>query len=354
MLHPRLSFVLACLLALLAANCAGTEDAGPGDPALGRGASAIIGGVAANQSQIYSVVALTDATEGLVGCSGILLAPTVVVTAAHCVYPNDDPSQPMLAPSALFVVAGGLDPEPNPPTQPPAVPQPQSGEQLPVANIIANAYTTSAPLEDGGLSQENDIAILLLSKPATLVTPIPTLPFAQFDSSLTQGMPMTINGYGIHDLNTQFKGVLYIAQAPYQFHNPTELLVGGPGSPDSCTDDSGGPAYVSIGGTMYVAGVLSRSAVIPAACGQGSVYTILSAYDSWLSANSNGAYSPSGNGAGGTTSGGGTASPTGPGGCACKVGESPINSLSGVWMSLGLMLLAAMRRRSRVDLAVRP
>lgn len=254
--------------------------------------------------------------------SGTLITPTVVVTAAHVLYENVDTNRRQ--PFELVVVAGALDAQ-----------APASGQQVSVAKAVPHEnFTISSPLDKNGLSQENDIGVIVLQQPITSLAVVPTLPYAKFGSDLTKGTPMTIEGYGINDVDSGAKSVLFTAQTPYQLNNGSEFLVGGSGKPDTCNDDSGGPAYVTIGGTMYVAGIVSRAAVLDLngglTCGQGGVYTILDNYDGWIAANSGDASSPV----------------SALAGCSCKVEQSPTTSALGLSLAFGVAVLAARRRRS--------
>jgi len=56
---------------------------------LGEVASPVIGGTAATKNEIFSAVALLAPGDPDYVCSGILIAPSVVVTAAHCIYKDE-------------------------------------------------------------------------------------------------------------------------------------------------------------------------------------------------------------------------------------------------------------------------
>jgi hypothetical protein len=130
-----------------------------------------------------------------------------------------------------------------------------------------------------------------LQTPITVQAPARVLAEPVFDAHLAPGTPIVVTGFGVHDLATQAAGQLYIAETPYVRRVPTEFFAGGVNTPDSCNGDSGGPAYVMIGGEAVLVGATSRATSIATApCGQGGVYTTIGAYDDWLRNASGGAY----------------------------------------------------------------
>ncbi|MEO5730934.1 MAG: trypsin-like serine protease, partial [Byssovorax sp.] len=88
LMHPCFRLTSAAAVGLLLASTSGclvaTETESEAD--IGEIASPVIGGTAATQNQIFSAVALLAPGDPDYVCSGILIAPSVVVTAAHCIY----------------------------------------------------------------------------------------------------------------------------------------------------------------------------------------------------------------------------------------------------------------------------
>jgi hypothetical protein len=64
----------------------------------------------------------------------------------------------------------------------------------------------------------------------------------------------------------------------------TEFVAGMPKlDRDSCTGDSGGPAYIDVDGTWQLAGATSRATRNSRReCGDGGVYTRVAAYSDWI------------------------------------------------------------------------
>ncbi len=249
--------VVACGAALHCASPA--PSAGTGSQA-----QAVVGGVPASPSDYPSTVALTD-TSGDPFCSGTLVAPNVVVTAAHCVDNH--------GPSDLRVVYGHAIPQQAP-----------ASERRVVSQAVAHpGYQPNVPLDAYGLGPVNDIGVLVLEEPIEGAVVTPILPNDQVDSVLYPNRVMHIVGFGIHDTNTGASGVLYKGLTPHVRHVTSELLGGRTGEPDACFGDSGGPAYVVDNNTLWLVGATSRAwehAVQP--CGHATVYTLVPHFAKWI------------------------------------------------------------------------
>lgn len=224
----------------------------------------VVGGVPAQPSDYPSTVAVTN-VSGDPFCSGTLIAPSVVVTAAHCVEKR--------SPSSMRVVYGHTVPEQAP-----------ASERRIVTQAVAHPhYNTNAPVDAYGLGPMHDIGVLILQDPIENGIVAPVLPNAQVDAVLYPNRTLHIAGYGIYNTASQASGVLYKGLTPHIRHVPTELLGGRSGEPDACFGDSGGPAYVVDQNTLWLVGATSRAwehAVTP--CGHATVYTLVSPYVDWI------------------------------------------------------------------------
>jgi MYXO-CTERM domain-containing protein len=218
--------------------------------------------------------------------------------------------------------------------------------------VAANPYRLDhvCPLASD-LGNANDLAVILLKRPVTSLSPVPVLPFDKIDSILSKGKLVTIEGYGHHDSAMMQFGRLFTAETPYQENNKTELIAGAASAPDTCFGDSGGPVYLTVEGTRYVVGMTSRqSGTTVEECStesMGTIYTILGTkeHNIWLNTKSNGAYTGSSfvSGVDGGVDGGSSGIIPG---CNCTVGSAPAPSRPGLWLGVGLALLVARRRRS--------
>lgn len=199
-------------------------------------------------------------TGGAWCCSGTLVAPNVVVTAAHC-----------LAGGCSARVFFGNN-----------VTDAANGRVIDVEDAVSHPdYRPPAPT--------GDIAVLVLAEDAEADT-VPR-PVAGADV-LDGATAVRLAGYGNTDvLSSAGYGIRRLVDVPLASADPkfgadpvTEFVAGAPFlDRDSCNGDSGGPAYVQSSGAWYLAGATSRateSTVRP--CGDGGIYTRVNTYEEWI------------------------------------------------------------------------
>lgn len=134
-----------------------------------------------------------------------------------------------------------------------------------------------------GSDSANDIAIYKLDRPVVGVTPSPI-----FRAAPTVGQMLTLVGFGgggtgTTGTNGDF-GIKRVGTTPidqvstklihWSFDNNTES--------NTAPGDSGGPAFVTVGGVQYVAGVTSGGDQANAGIGDHSFDTRVDAYATWI------------------------------------------------------------------------
>jgi hypothetical protein len=244
---------------------------------------AVVQGRLATADETYATVALTDASGTF--CTGTLIAPQVVVTAAHCVVMPDG----SLADAAdVVVVSDALVADSAPASR-----QHQAAALIPHEEYSAFAFSD----DPDGLANDRDIALVLLASPVNDVMPADVMPLDQVDQVLQQGTECIITGFGITSEQTPETGTLYIAEAPYIRRSESEFIVGHNGTPDSCYGDSGGPIYVDTAAGFFLVGATSRGVTSGDTCGTGGIYGLVPAFDDWIEEHSCGLYVGSGQGA---------------------------------------------------------
>lgn len=207
----RFHAVLAASLAIVACQ----------DEPTGARVSPITGG--ATTSGDPAVVALV--LGGRLSCTATLIAPRVILTAAHCL-PETGPR-----PEVRF----GAD-----------VTQPELVRAIALARVHA---------EFDRVALTNDIGVALLDGPAPAGVVPAALPDAAIDGA-TPGTAIRVVGFGetsvdAHDVGLKREGVAIITASDAT----TFTLHPDPSQP--CHGDSGGPAFASLAGDERVIGVTS-------------------------------------------------------------------------------------------------
>ena len=212
------------LLALVAlmAGCAAEQNESAEEQ--GSTESDIVGG--SLTSSYPAVGALTEA-DGFPFCTGTVIAPRVVVTAAHCL------AEPGTTASGIRFALG---PDANSPSTVIRVKRIQYHPQYDAQNI------------------KNDIGVVILASDAP-VTPVPLN--TSMPSSWV-GKSLTFVGYGVTNGSTQTgAGRKRVVSIPISQVAATQFAYQTRGK-NTCNGDSGGPAFATdASGNLTVAGVTS-------------------------------------------------------------------------------------------------
>ncbi len=261
-----------------------------GDPGAGVGlegqanatSAAIVGGWAATPEQIFATVEIrrTGAASGF--CSGALISPRLIATAAHCAVTEAEPGmvQPS-APGSLWVVAGHLSSSSVEGSMVRAVDSIAVHESYDHDFIMGRSRAGAGK---GGIGSPNDIALLFLSSPFDGIPNAPMLSRTEAEKLVRHGDLGFVAGYGVYDVERDLAGELYISDAIIDILGQQELLTRRSDAlGDSCYGDSGGPFYLPTEYGDFLVGLVSRGrSDVSRDCGDGGVYTLLSAYLPWI------------------------------------------------------------------------
>lgn len=218
-----------------------------------RNSLAIYGGKPAGEGEWSSTVGLSRA--GKLRCTGTVIHPRVVVTAAHCLNKKWAPEEIGIA-VGNGTLGGAVE-----------------------AQYRAESFGISPLFSRPSGASWNDAAYIVTSEPIEGVTIIPVLTDPQeIASVLRLGRSTVIAGYGqIEDLSF---GVKYVARAPISSMRDNEVIIGGQGQ-DACRGDSGGPAFAQLDdGSWRAFGILSRSSGVD--CDFESKYGRMDSHVCWI------------------------------------------------------------------------
>ena len=245
----------------------------------------------------YSIVGIYD-TEVQAICTGSLIGPNLVLTAAHCI--NENPSKmKIIFHTNLDKIIG-------------------TKNQLFTHFYQRNATDSKVnplyldPANEDKESDVGDIAIIKFA--GTLPEGYHPAELLSDDSILKRGVDITVAGFGVSDVYTEKidpkkvkdldeaieygeiycydeentdcvsvemggDGVLRQTHALISSVQETEFRLDESKGHGTCAGDSGGPAYVQVEGKLLLTGVTSRGSAL---CDNVGVYTNITPYAEWI------------------------------------------------------------------------
>ncbi len=207
-------------------------------------------------------------------CTGVLIAPRVILTAAHC---GDGLVEALLGGNAIPTISGG------------------GGVIVPLTKMIVHPDYGGT---SGADANRHDIAVAILDQPTDLA-PVGLAT----DDELAAAGTVHLVGYGFNDSAASVGlGVLRWVEvelgpvktradqdhrgfeSEHGYTADTEFVAGRKGlGRDTCNGDSGGPAYLRDGGTVRLAGLTSRATRGHGRpCGDGGIYVRPLKYVDWI------------------------------------------------------------------------
>jgi MYXO-CTERM domain-containing protein len=307
------SLVWGLAVAWIAAN---PPSVGAEDPRPAGTAQPIYGGDPVAPGAWPAIVAVQ--TDKL--CTGTLVAPDLVLTAAHCLSPD-----PTAAVRIVF------------------------GDDIFTGQIVLSEQWGRHPefcLPSDCDEDLHDFGWVRLPTPVSVEPIVPITDQAEFDEVMRKGTPLEFVGYGTDEAGVTGTKREVTASLTGFSSSGREFDAGGEGK-DTCNGDSGGPALVRLSsGEWRLAGVISRGGE----CGEGGIYGVPAPELCWLRDSSGVDLLPAGCDSCDCLSLRGDTSDEG---CACALErDDPGERGRAAWLLavLGLGVGLGLRRRSRTEL----
>ena len=213
----------------------------------------IFGGEQTEPGAWPAVVAITIGSSL---CTGTLVSPTIILTAAHCLENKPDLSS--------MAVKRGDD----------------INFPVPTFKVAAYGFDPKFCGEKTCKEDIHDYGFLVLAAPQNdiLEVPRPVADQDEWDEIMEVMSPVTIVGYGLNE--GDITGIKRQVEVPITKFSGSGLeFQAGGDDRDSCQGDSGGPAFAKLStGEWVLAGITSRGYT----CGKGGFYAVPQGGLCWL------------------------------------------------------------------------
>jgi secreted trypsin-like serine protease len=232
-------------------------------------------------------------------CTGSLIAPNVVLTAAHCapdkasdlkiIFSNDidyvlnsrepDIQAEFVLSATDFKVSKAWDPN-------------NETIEIDTGDIALIKFRGTIPagfkpatmlLDDSKLKKGDMITVAGFGVDTVTTTPIDTKKVKDIDEAIAYGEIICDENqqgkkFNCMQIESRGEGILRVTEAPIASIQETEFRLDEKKA-GTCNGDSGGPAYVKMNGQLFLLGVTSRGSEL---CNDTGVYTNAVSYKTWI------------------------------------------------------------------------